>query len=304
MTSQLTPASRSAGSTPSAAEPAGRPGATPAEPVGRAAEPGAKSAAEPAAERAAEPAPAPSRQAEVDTDTGSQPSLAVPRLVANRPSFADPAYREGVVELLALLGCGEYLAFERLVSEAALAPMLAQRLRVAHIAEGELAHFRLLRSRIAELGVDPDLAMQRFLVPLERYHRMTAPSDWLEGLVKAYVGDSIATDFYREVAAALDEDTERLVLEVCAEMGKTGVVVEEVRAAIADDPRVSGRLALWGRRLVGEMLSQAQFIAFEQDALTALILGDGTRPAVELTGLMERLTSAHVARMTALGLAA
>ena len=28
---------------------------------------------------------------------------------------------------------------------------------------------------------------------------MTAPSDWLEGLVKAYVGDSISEDFYREV---------------------------------------------------------------------------------------------------------
>ena len=88
------------------------------------------------------------------------------------------------------------------------------------------------------------------------------------------------------------------------ELGKTGVVVEEVRAAIAEDPRVSGRLALWGRRLLGEMLSQAQMIAVEQDALTNLILGDGTRPSVELTGLMERLTSAHVARMTALGLAA
>lgn len=221
-----------------------------------------------------------------------------------RPDLSDPAYREGVVELLALLGCGEYLAFERLVSEAALAPTLAQRLKVARIAEGELAHHRMLRERLIELGADPDAAMAEFLGPLERYHRQTAPSGWLEGLVKAYVGDSIASDFYREIASRLDEETEQIVLEVCAELGQTGVVVEEVRAAIAADPRVGGRLALWGRRLLGEMLSQAQTVAAERDALSYLILGDGERPPLELAGLLEKLTAAHVARMTALGLAA
>ena len=34
---------------------------------------------------------------------------------------------------------------------------------------------------------------------LEAFHERTAPGDWLEGLVKAYVGDGIAEDFYREV---------------------------------------------------------------------------------------------------------
>ena len=28
--------------------------------------------------------------------------------------------------------------------------------------------------------------------------------DWLEGLVKAYVGDGIAPDFYREIATYVD----------------------------------------------------------------------------------------------------
>ena len=221
-----------------------------------------------------------------------------------RPSLTDPTYRASVIELLGLLGAGEYLAFERLVSEASLAPTLGQRVRIAQIAEGELGHHYLLRDRIAALGADPEEVMTRHLAPLERYHRMTAPSDWLEGLVKAYVGDSIANDFYTEIAAMLDEETAALVLEVCAELGKTRVVVDEVRSAIAADPRVAGRLALWGRRLLGEMLSQAQMVAAENDALAELILGDGTRPMPDLVGMLERLTTAHVARMSELGLAA
>lgn len=221
-----------------------------------------------------------------------------------RPSLSDPGYREGVVDLLGLLGAGEYLAFERLVSEASLAPTLPQRLRVADIALGELRHYHLIHDRLVELDADADLAMDAFLAPLERYHRMTAPSDWLESLVKAYVGDSIANDFYREIAVMLDEQTATLVMEVCSEMGKTGVVVDEVRAAIAADPRLSGRLALWGRRLLGEMLSQAQVVAAQRDGLAGLILNEDLSANVDLVAMLERLTSAHVVRMTALGLAA
>ena len=221
-----------------------------------------------------------------------------------RPSLSDPEYRQGVVELLGLLGAGEYLAFERLVTEAALAPTLSQRVRIADIAVGELGHYHLLRDRLGEMGEDPDDAMSAFLGPLESYHRMTAPSDWLEGLVKAYVGDSISTDFYREVGAVLDEETAALVLEVCSELGKTAIVIEEVRAAIARDPRLAGRLALWGRRLLGEMLSQAQMVAAEHEGLAALILSEQVSSQIDLFGIVERLTAAHVERMTALGLAA
>ena len=40
----------------------------------------------------------------------------------------------------------------------------------------------------------------------------TSPADWFESLVKAYVGDGLANDFYREIAAFLDADTRDLVV--------------------------------------------------------------------------------------------
>ena len=51
-------------------------------------------------------------------------------------------------------------------------------------------------------------------------------------------------------------------------------MVDRVRAAIVADHRVAGRLALWGRRLMGEALSQAQRVAAERDSLAALLAGD------------------------------
>ncbi len=80
-----------------------------------------------------------------------------------------------------------------------------------------------------------------------------------------------------------------------------------MRAATAADPSVSGRLALWGRRLVGEALSQAQQVAAERDALTSLLVGGGSFPGAdlaELARMFARLTDEHTVRMQRLGLTA
>lgn len=219
----------------------------------------------------------------------------------------DAGYQAAVVDLLAVLAYGELSAFERLCDDAALAPTLSDKAEIAEMACAEFGHFRQIKNQLSALGVDPEQAMQPFVAPLDAFHASTAPADWLEGLVKAYVGDSIAADFYREIAQHLDPRTRDLVLAVFEDTGHSAFVVEKVRAAIADDPRVGGRLALWGRRLLGEALSQAQRVAAERDALAGLLAGGVDGPGldlVELGRMFTRLTEAHTKRMAALGLAA
>jgi hypothetical protein len=224
---------------------------------------------------------------------------------------ADPVYRAAVIDLLGVLAYGELTAFERLAEDASLAPTLADKAELAAMAVAEFGHFARLRDRLAELGVDPSEAMEPFAAPLDAFHEKTRPSDWLEGLVKAYVGDGIATDFYREVSAHVDPSTRELVLEVLEDTGHAAFAVDRVRAAIAEEPRVAGRLALWGRRLVGEALSQAQRVAAERDALSALLVGGVDQPGfepgfdlAEIGRMFDRLTEAHTQRMAALGLSA
>ena len=144
---------------------------------------------------------------------------------------------------------------------------------------------------------------------MDSFHERTRPSTWLEGLVKAYVGDGIATDFYREIAAYVDPSTQALVHDAMQDVGQADFVVTVVREARKADPRVAGRLALWGRRLVGEALSQAQQVAVERDALASLLVGGvGTgRPSADLAELgrmFARLTDEHTRRMERLGLSA
>ncbi|WP_374223305.1 ferritin-like fold-containing protein [Streptomyces sp. F63] len=219
---------------------------------------------------------------------------------------ADPQYRAAVVDLLGALAYGELAAFERLAEDAKMAPTLEDKAELAKMASAEFHHFERLRDRLSAIDAEPKTAMEPFAAALDGFHRQTAPTDWLEGLVKAYVGDSIASDFYREVAVRLDSDTRDLMLQVLDDTGHASFAVERVRAAIEAEPRVGGRLALWARRLMGEALSQAQRVVAERDALSTMLVGglaDGFDLA-EVGRMFSRITEAHTKRMAALGLAA
>lgn len=218
----------------------------------------------------------------------------------------DPGYREAVVDLLGVVAYGEISAFERLAEDAKLAPTLRDKVALATMAAAELDKVAPLHRRIEELGADPFEAMAPFNGPIDAFHRHTAPSDWLEGLVKAFVGDGLADDFYREIAAFLDPVTRDLVVTSLDDDGRhAAFVVDRVRAVIAEDPTVGGRLALWGRRLMGEALTQAQRVAADRDSLTALLTGGVDRPGLDLAALgrmFTRLTERHAARMSELEL--
>jgi hypothetical protein len=212
-----------------------------------------------------------------------------------------PVDSSAVVDLLGALAYAELTAFDRLAEDARMAPTLSGRAALARMAAAEIGHHGRLTERLGELGVDPGQAMAPFVRALDAFHESTRPSTWLEGLVKAYVGDGLATDFYREIAALLPDPDRALVLEVLADTGYADFAVREVRAAIKADRKVPGRLSLWGRRLVGEAMSQSQAVIAEHDRLAELIIG-GTGDLSGVARLIERITAAHTARMKALGL--
>jgi tRNA-(MS[2]IO[6]A)-hydroxylase (MiaE)-like len=213
-----------------------------------------------------------------------------------------PSEPDGVIDLLGLLAYASLTAFFRLTDDAALAPALSDKTALAEMAVAEFGHYQLLRARLEESAADPEAAMQPFVAPVDAFHARTAPSDWLEGLVKAYVGDGIAADFYRAVAQVLEPRTRDLVLAVLADTGHAEFATARVRAAIEADPRVAGRLALWARRLVGEALGQAQRVAAEREPLARLLVGSDADQLGNIGRMFARLTDQHAARMAALGL--
>lgn len=208
----------------------------------------------------------------------------------------------GVTELFALLAYGEVAAFYRLTEEARMAPNLAGRINMASMAAAEMRHYEVLNEALARRGVDTVPAMTRYAPALENYHRLTTPSTWLEALVKTYIGDALAADFYHQIADALPVEAADVVRSVLAETGHSQFVVAEVRAAVTGSDRQKHRLALWSRRLLGEAITQAQFVLADHDELVDLVISSSDGLA-QLSEFFDRLQRTHASRMQELGLA-
>ncbi|KNX36528.1 ferritin-like fold-containing protein [Luteipulveratus halotolerans] len=221
--------------------------------------------------------------------------------------LADPSFRAGVVELCGALAYGELVGFFMIVHDAETAPRLSDRIALARLAAHELEQYERLSGRVTELGGDPETAMAPFTEGFDDWHRRTPAGSWLEGLMKVYAGHTLATDFYREISAYVDPETKALVEEVLHDTGHLDFAERTLREAISQDPAAGGRLALYGRRLIGEALSQAQRVAAERDAITNLLVDDGSgngADLAELTQMFARITQAHTDRMEWLGLSA
>jgi 1,2-phenylacetyl-CoA epoxidase catalytic subunit len=222
---------------------------------------------------------------------------------AHGASDASPP-RGAVVELLGLLAYAELVSFFQLSADARLAPTLADKAALAGLAAREHGHFEQLRARLSELGADADTAMAPFTDAVDSWHALSQPQTWLESLVKAYIGEGIAGDFYRRVAENADQQTRELVDGVLHESERAEFVAAKVREALAEDPSCAGRLALWARRLVGDALSQAQRVAVAHPALATLVTGrsPGSVDTEEVGRSLAELTDSHSRRLKHLGL--
>jgi hypothetical protein len=221
---------------------------------------------------------------------------------ADPPPSRLPADHPGVNELFALLAYGEVVAFYRLTEEAKMAPDLRGRISMASMAAAEMAHYEVLRDALDRRGVDVIPAISKYASALDSYHRLTTPSTWLEALVKTYVGDSLAADFYLQIADGLPDEVADVVRSTMAETGHSQFVIAEVRAAVAKSGRQRSRLALWSRRLLGEAITQAQYVLAEHDELVDLVVSR-TDGLTHMAGFFDRLQRTHNERMRELGLA-
>ncbi|PEG39283.1 hydroxylase [Mycolicibacterium duvalii] len=206
----------------------------------------------------------------------------------------------GINELFALLAYGEVAAFYRLTEEARMAPNLLGRINMASMAAAEMNHYELLRDALEHRGVDVVPAMTKYASALENYHRLTTPSTWLEALVKTYIGDAMAADFYLEIAGSMPPDAAGVVRSVLSETGHSQFVVAEVRAAVTASDRQRHRLALWSRRLLGEAITQAQYVLADHDELVDLVMSGGGLS--QMTDFFDRLQQTHSNRIEELGL--
>lgn len=207
----------------------------------------------------------------------------------------------GIVKLYAVLLAGEYAAFYRLIDESSMAPDVPSGIAIARMAASEIAHFEQLAEQLTRRGLDPADAVARYRSVFDEYHTVTMPKTWYEVLVKAYIGDGLAADFYNEAAGALPAPARGIVADVMAQTASSEFARDQVRAAVEADPALASPLTLWGRRLLGEAVTHAQWVLAAEDDVTDLLFS-GVGSLQNMAEFFDVITEKHAQRMADLGL--
>ncbi|MEO8528061.1 MAG: ferritin-like fold-containing protein, partial [Pseudolysinimonas sp.] len=143
--------------------------------------------------------------------------------------------------------------------------------------------------------IDPADAMEPFRAGLDDFQRRTQGDDWHEILISCYLTSGFLLDFFAGLAAGLPGGLSDRISALLSDDEAEGLLVEELRDAIDGNPRLASRLAMWGRRLVGDTMLVAR---------SALVIG-GQAPGDErVEPIFTELIAAHTRRMDALGLTA
>ncbi len=233
----------------------------------------------------------------------SDPSESIPS-PATSTSVASVEMRDSAIgKLFAVLLAGEFAAFHRLIEESAMAPDVPSRIAIARMAASEVGHFDRLAERVeAMTGLGAAEAVERYRSVFDQYHRATTPKTWYEALVKAYVGDGLAADFYAELSDMLPPDSQAVMAEVMSETANSQFAREQVRAAVEADPSIKSALVLWGRRLLGEAITHAQWVLAAEEEVTDLLFA-GASSLTGVAGFFDVVAGKHAERMADLGLA-
>jgi hypothetical protein len=128
---------------------------------------------------------------------------------------------------------------------------------------------------------------------------VTRGDDWYESLLSCYLTAGFLDEFFSRLAAGLPADQGGRITQVLDADSGEEAMAELLQAGIDANPRLASRLAMWGRRLVGDtMLVARTSLNLSREAARH----DSDEARIE--PVFTELIAAHTRRMDVLGLSA
>ena len=216
----------------------------------------------------------------------------------------------------AFLGQLAYLQlanFEILTAALKYSPNTQYKAELSEAAAKSFDKYRQLSKKLVELGADPSTEMNPFKERISTFHSNTIGLDWYEVVIKVYLSSGLLDDFYSRLAAGLDDELQAEVEKALKDKTFEKFAKRVLKEAIDSDPVLGSRLALWGRRLMGDVLLELR-AAFDNRKLahipkTKMLTVEEENEVnlaayAKLEPLISELTGSHGLRMEVIGLAA
>ena len=202
-----------------------------------------------------------------------------------------------LVEFLGRAAYVQLTIFENLSRAISTAPTTAAKTALGRAAELSISKHRALVDEIVSAGGTPAEAMEPYTGSVDLFDRAVRGADWYENVMTSYITAGFLDDFFQRLAAGLAGEASRRVAAIYAEDSGADVLEAQLMAGIEANPRLASRLAMWGRRLLGDTLLVAR---------SALTFSADHRGSDEehVEPVFTELIAAHTRRMDVLGLTA
>ena len=203
--------------------------------------------------------------------------------------------------------------FEILTNEMKYSPTTQYKAELSEAAAKSFDKYRAISKTLSGLGLDVTDSMDPFTERIDTFHSQTSGIDWYETIIKIYLVSGLLDDFYKRLAIGLKtelrEEVEKALSDKTFEKFAKKVLLE----GMSGKPQLESRLALWGRRLMGDVLLEVR-ASFDNRKLAGI--KDGSKLTIEqeravnleayskIEPLVTEMISAHSLRMDAIGLSA
>lgn len=201
------------------------------------------------------------------------------------------------MEFLGRAAYVQLVQFETLSRAVATAPTTAAKAAIGEAAEASISRHRALAEEIERAGGDVATAMDPYRAAVDDFERRTRGADWFENVMTCFLSGGFLDDFFVRLAVGLPTAERERVTAIYADRSSDERLAEQLTAGIDDNERLAARLALWGRRLVGDTMLVAR------SALHGLHEHDA-REEARVEPVFTELIAAHTRRMDGLGLTA
>lgn len=202
----------------------------------------------------------------------------------------------GIIPYLGLVSYLQLEVYEATSRAVASAPDLAAKEILSNAAGLALDKHQEFAAEIRRRHREPAVVMEPYTHTIDRYVDRVQPANWNEQLLLVYLVGGLFDEFFAQLASGLKDGYGPKAADILrGESGRAGIATLLERA-IRDNPKTGDRLALWGRRLVGDSLLVAR---------SSLVLSDNTASdEKKIEPVFTELISTHIKRMDALGLTA
>lgn len=203
--------------------------------------------------------------------------------------------------------------FEILTNELKFAPTTHYKAQLSEAAAKCFEQYRAISKLIVATGADVTDAMDPFVERIETFQSRISGVDFYETIIKIYLVSGLLNDFYKRLAVGLDAGTRASIEKILSDKTFEKYATKVLSESMADDPTLASRLALWGRRIMGDVLLELR-ATFDNRKLAGVT--KNAKLSVEqerevnlaayskLEPLVSELIAAHSVRMDAIGLTA